>query len=184
VSLSKSPICCTIDQAQGSSLSVSARSCRGRVYREKVSSGTAEARTGPSSTPRLAPGRPTRCDTSYAGGERTHLLDERAFDPMDESAVFAWSSVHDRGGAHSAEADDFPPAMAVAPVRWVSQMATNTIGSSISSRRASARLAACAGVLPQRRCYRLDAAGHPLYTERTGETLGTVGSASSGGPSC
>jgi hypothetical protein len=35
------------------------------------------------------------------------------------------------GGAHSAEADDFPPAMAVALVTWVSQMATNTIGSSI-----------------------------------------------------
>ena len=35
------------------------------------------------------------------------------------------------GGAHSAEADDFPPAMAVALVTWVSQMATNTIESSI-----------------------------------------------------
>ena len=36
--------------------------------------------------------------------------DERGFDPMQESAVSAWSSVHDRGGARSAEADDFPPA--------------------------------------------------------------------------
>jgi hypothetical protein len=35
------------------------------------------------------------------------------------------------GGTHSAEADDFPPAMAVALVTWVSRMATNTIGSSI-----------------------------------------------------
>jgi hypothetical protein len=103
----------------------------GRIHREKVSSGTAEARTRPSSTPRLAPGRPTRCDTSYRGQRTYSSADERAFDPMHESAVFAWSSMHDRGGAHSAEAEDFPPAMAVALVTWVSQMATNTIGSSI-----------------------------------------------------
>jgi hypothetical protein len=32
------------------------------------------------------------------------FADERAFDPMHESAVFAWSSVHDGGGAHSVEA--------------------------------------------------------------------------------
>jgi hypothetical protein len=69
----------------------------GRVHREKVSSGTAEARTRPSSTPRLAPGRPTRCDTSYRGQRTYSSADERAFDPMHESAVFAWSSVHDRG---------------------------------------------------------------------------------------
>lgn len=58
------------------------------------------------------------------------------------------------------------PAMAVALVTWVSQMATNTMGSSIPAAPRRALLLVL------------------VYTERTGETLGTVGSASSGGPSC
>jgi hypothetical protein len=103
----------------------------GRVHREKVSSGTAEARTRPSSTPRLAPGRPTRCDTSYRGQRTYSSADERAFDPCMSLRCLHGHPCMTGGRAHSAEADDFPPAMAVALVTWVSQMATNTIGSSI-----------------------------------------------------
>jgi hypothetical protein len=57
----------------------------------------------PKRGPDPAPRRALRLDDPLvatpliAGSERTHLLDERAFDPMHESAVFAWSSVHDRG---------------------------------------------------------------------------------------
>jgi len=61
--------------------------------------------------------------------------DERMFDPMHKSAVFAWSSVHDRGGAHSPETDDFPPGDGRSSSPSVSQMATNTIGSSIPAPR-------------------------------------------------
>jgi hypothetical protein len=57
------------------------------------------------------------------------------------------------GGAHSAEANDFPPG---------DGRSSSTVGvpdgyehhGKQHSRRASARLAARAGVLPQRRCYR------------------------------
>jgi hypothetical protein len=83
--------------SSGSSLSVSARSRRGPgLPREGVQWHRRSADQA-SFTPRLAPGRPTRCDTSYRGQRTYSSADERAFDPMHESAVFAWSSVHDRG---------------------------------------------------------------------------------------
>jgi hypothetical protein len=57
------------------------------------------------------------------------------------------------GGAHSAEADDFPPGdgRSSSPVGVPDGYEHH---GKQHSRRASARLAARAGVLPQRRCYR------------------------------
>jgi hypothetical protein len=91
----------------------------------------------PKRGPGPAPRRALRLDDPLvatpliAGSERTHLpMSARSIPCMSLRCLHGHPCMTG-GGAHSAEADDFPPAMAVALVTWVSQMATNTIGSSI-----------------------------------------------------
>jgi hypothetical protein len=132
VSLSKSPICSTNDQAQGSSLSVSARSRRGPgLPREGVqwhrrSADQAQLHAAPCAWTTHS----LRHLLSRAANVLICLMSARSIPCMSLRCLHGHPCMAG-GGAHSAEADDFPPAMAVALVTWVSQMATNTIGSSI-----------------------------------------------------